>query len=419
MRIRGTYDVLPTKMRLYKHICGVFDRICHAHGYEEVMTPILEHIALFERTLGASSDVVSKEMFVVRSQKEEDVVLRPENTAGAMRLFLEHFLQDTPKRLCYFGPMFRYERPQQGRHRQFYQFGVECVGVSGWPVDVEVMLLAWRFIEALGIHKYVRIEVNTIGSVEERRAYKDALRAYLLPFENDLSCEARSRLDANVLRVLDTKNSADKAILLKAPRIKDYLGEISKNDFEAVCSSLKSLGMPFVCNDFLVRGLDYYNHNVFEFVSDDLGAQGAILGGGRYDGLATILNKKHDVCAVGWAAGMERIAALVEKVNPFVCDKPASIALVVLQESDVVVAHNCGHELYCLGLPYVVLFEGALRKKMKIASRIGASFVVLFGVDEMSKGLVVVRNMQDGHEEVVPLSKVAMFMEKKYRANAC
>ena len=419
MGIRGTYDVLPARMRLYRHICDVFYRVCLARGYEEVMTPILEDLALFERTLGESSDVVSKEMFVVHAQKDDVTVLRPENTAGAMRLFLENFVQETPKRLCYFGPMFRYERPQKGRYRQFYQFGVECLGVQGWCADVEAVQLAWSFMQELGIHKNVRLEINTIGDLGERAAYKKDLRAYLLPLKKYLSAESCQRLDTNVLRILDTKDASEREILAKAPRIKNYLSHEAQSQFSAIQTALTQLDIPFSCNDFLVRGLDYYNHHVFEFISDDLGAQSAVLGGGRYDGLASVLNQKHAVCAVGWAAGMERIAELVEKFAIPKCGKPPVVALIVFKDDDIAEAYRCGRALNNVDVPYVVVGEGSLRKKMKIASRIDASFSVLFGAEEMSKGGAVVRDMQDGGETFVLLKDIAKFMEKKYRANSC
>lgn len=420
MIVRGTYDILPAKMRLYKHICCVFDRVCRMHGYEEVMTPILEQLSLFARTLGECSDVVSKEMFVVRSEKEEDTVLRPEGTAGVMRLFLDNFLQDTPKRLCYFGPMFRYERPQKGRYRQFYQFGVECIGVDHWQADVEAIQLAWRFIQGLNLQKNVRVEVNNIGSSEERYTYQQALKAYLLPLKKDLSPETCRRLEGNVLRALDSKDAGDKLILQEAPRIKDFLGDVSRRQFEDVCSALTHLKIPFVLNDLLVRGLDYYNHSVFEFVSDDLGAQSAILGGGRYDGLAKILNDKHDVCAVGWAAGIERIAALIEGMPSFAGGgRQPVVALIVFEESCVAEAYKYGHELHAVNVPYVVVSEGTLRKKMKVAARLGASLAILFGTNEMAQGGVLVRDMQNAQEDFVLFRDMAKFVESKYHASAC
>ncbi len=283
---RGTQDLMGDEYRVHAHITAVANQIAETYGYEPIATPIFESTSVFKRTIGETSDIVGKEMYTFQDRGGDDLTLRPEGTAGAIRAVISNGLtQNMPLKLMYTGPMFRYERPQLGRRRQFHQIGVECLGVSHPYVDVETIALGYQILKTLGLADRVVLEINTIGDTESRQAYRQALINYFIPIKDKLSHDSQDRLMRNPLRILDSKDEGDRVLVKDAPQFEDYLNESSTSFFAEVCVGLDSLNIPYQINRRLVRGLDYYNHTAFEFVTTDLGAQGTVLAGGRYDGL--------------------------------------------------------------------------------------------------------------------------------------
>ncbi len=320
---RGTQDLLPKAARRHRWVTETARKVSELYGYAEISTPIFEFTEVFTRPIGETSDIVSKEMYTFRDRGGEDVTLRPENTAGVVRAVLSNGLtQETPLKFFYNGPMFRYERPQKGRFRQFHQIGVELLGVAQSQADIEVIALGQRILNALGIGDRVLLKINTLGDLESRIAYRQALVAYFASRREDLSEDSRRRLDANPLRILNSKDPRDISVNAGAPPFDRYLNEESRDFFTHVRNGLDRLGIPhhlssnhqlnikYDWDRNLVRGLDYYTHTVFEFVTTDLGAQGTVLAGGRYDGLVELMGGP-SMPGVGWAAGIERLALLI------------------------------------------------------------------------------------------------------------
>ncbi|MBC7953743.1 MAG: histidine--tRNA ligase, partial [Rhodospirillaceae bacterium] len=321
--VRGTHDLLPEDTRRHRFVEETAFGVVRRYGYGEIVTPIFEFTEVFSRTLGETSDVVTKEMYTFADRSGDSLTLRPEGTAGVARAFISGGLsQNLPLKLFYRGPMFRHERPQKGRLRQFHQVGVELLGVEGPQADIEVVSMAWRMLQALGLGDKVQLEINTLGDAESRVAYRDALVAYLTPYKDKLSEDSRARLDKNPMRVLDSKDEGDKAIVAAAPLIQDALTPAAQEFFAQVTSGLTALGVPFVVNPKLVRGLDYYCHTAFEFTTTALGAQGTVLAGGRYDGLIGQMGGPATP-GIGWAAGIERLSMLVE--NAPETERPVAI----------------------------------------------------------------------------------------------
>jgi len=312
--LRGTKDILPEEVPYWQQAESVAKDILTRAGYSEIRPPIFEETALFERGIGEATDVVSKEMYTFRDRGDRSCTLRPEGTAGVVRSYIEHGLHSQGvQRLWYAGPMFRYERPQTGRQRQFHQIGLELLG-SGSPLaDVETIALASDILERLGL-QHLNLELNSVGSAEDRQRYRTALIEYLTPYKDDLDADSRDRLHRNPLRILDSKDEQTQAIVKEAPRLIDYLGTDSQKHFEQVQEQLSALGIDFTLNPNLVRGLDYYTHTAFEIQSADLGAQATVCGGGRYDGLVAQLGGQ-DTPAMGWAIGMERLVLLLQQLQ--------------------------------------------------------------------------------------------------------
>lgn len=324
---RGTRDIYGADLAAFKQVENTAREFAKRYGFGEIQTPIFESTEVFCRGVGETSDIVSKEMYTFTDRGGESFTLRPEGTAGVVRAFIsEGMEQNQPVKLMYAGPMFRYERPQKGRYRQLHQVGVEILGAATPQTDVEVLCLAWDFLSALGLQKYIRLELNTLGDVESRTAYRDALVAYFSDFKDKLSEDSRVRLEKNPLRILDSKDEGDKKIVENAPKMTDFLNEESKKFFDAVQDGLNALGIPFVVNPRLVRGLDYYRHTVFEFVTDSLGAQGTVLAGGRYDGLVQQLGGSQ-TAGIGFGAGIDRLALLVAEAG-LVSPQPRPLSLI-------------------------------------------------------------------------------------------
>ncbi|OFZ28995.1 MAG: histidine--tRNA ligase [Bdellovibrionales bacterium RIFCSPHIGHO2_01_FULL_40_29] len=314
--VRGTRDLLPALKKVFRQIDEIAYKTARNYGFNEIETPIFEFSDVFHRSLGETSDAVSKETYTFTDRGGDSITLRPEGTAGVVRSFVsEGLAQHLPLKLYYYGPMFRYERPQKGRYRQFYQFGVEMLGLETPLADIECLDLAWTIIKKLNLSERCILEINTLGDTESRADYRKALIDFLTPLKFQLSPDSQVRLEKNPMRILDSKDEGDRKLLADAPLMENFLNEKSKDFFTKVIAGLKHLNIPFKLNPKLVRGLDYYCHTVFEFTTTELGAQGAILSGGRYDGLVEMLGGPK-TAGVGWAAGVDRLADLCEKSLP-------------------------------------------------------------------------------------------------------
>lgn len=400
---RGTQDLLPEAARRHRRVSEVAREIAALYGFAEIATPIFEFTEVFTRPIGEHTDIVSKEMYTFQDRGGEEVTLRPENTAGVVRAVLSNGLtQSTPLKFFYSGPMFRYERPQKGRFRQFHQIGAETLGVPQPLADVEIVALGRRILNALGIGGRVELELNTLGDSESRSAYRTALVSYLTAHHEHLSEDSRNRLERNPLRILDSKDEGDRRIVAEAPRFHDFLNDASRAFFAEVRAGLERLGIDYRINQRLVRGLDYYTHTVFEFVTSDLGAQGTVLAGGRYDGLVELMGGPA-MAGIGWAAGIERLAMLIEEPPA----PPRPIVLVPIGDEAEALALPLAEELRGAGLTVDLGYSGNLQRRMRRADRIRARAAVLFGSEELAAGTLTVRDFDSGAQSAIPRGELA------------
>lgn len=406
--VRGTHDLLPEDARRHRHVANVSFDIAARYGYGEIETPIFEFTEVFKRTLGDATDVVTKEMYTFEDRGGEEITLRPENTAGVARALISGGLfQNLPLKFFYHGPMFRYERPQKGRLRQFHQTGAELLGVAGPEGDVEIISLGAHILDELGILKNTVLELNTLGDTESRQAYRAALVEYFTGHLNELSEDSRTRLEVNPLRILDSKDEADKKLVAAAPAFDRYLNETSKEFFQKVRTSLDALGIKYEINPRLVRGLDYYCHSAFEFITTELGSQGTVLGGGRYDGLVGTMGGT-PTPGVGWAAGVERMAMLVEGV----AGAKRPIALIPLGAEAGEKALKISADLRKTGYTVELGFSGNLGKRMKRANKLNASAALILGDDELERGAVTLRDLDSGEQIEIPLEQIGDSLAK-------
>jgi histidyl-tRNA synthetase len=400
---RGTQDLLPEAARRHRRVADTARALAELYGFAEIATPIFEFTEVFARPIGEHTDIVAKEMYTFTDRGGEEVTLRPENTAGVVRAVLSNGLtQSTPLKFFYSGPMFRYERPQKGRFRQFHQIGVELLGVAQPQADIEVIALGQRILGALGIADKVVLELNTLGDPESRAAYRDALVAYFSARLSELSEDSRRRLERNPLRILDSKDPGDQRLAAEAPDFSEYLNDASCEFFTRVRDGLDTLGIAYRLNPRLVRGLDYYTHTAFEFVTSELGAQGTVIGGGRYDGLVELMGGPV-MPGVGWAAGIERLAMLIAEPPP----PPRPVALVPLGQAAERLAIKLAEELRDASLVVELGYSGNLARRMRRADRIGARAAVLIGEDELAQGAVTLRDLDSGAQTLVPLAELA------------
>ena len=400
--VRGTRDVLPDDSRRQRRVTETAHGIASAYGFAEISTPVIEFTEVFTRTLGDSSDIVTKEMYTFDDKGGDSITLRPENTAGIARAFLSNGLaQDLPLKFFCHGPMFRYERPQKGRQRQFHQIDVEILGVPGPLADVEVIALGAHVLEALGLEDKVSCELNTLGDAESRKAYRKKLVVYLEGHRDRLSKDSLVRLDRNPLRIFDSKDDGDRAVIADAPLLTDSLNDASRKYFDDLTDGLEAVGVSFRLNPRLVRGLDYYCHAAFEFVTETLGAQGAVLAGGRYDGLIEQMGGPATP-ATGWAAGVERLAMMIEEPP-----RPTPpIAVVPVGDGQGAQALGLTQKLRRAGLTVDIGYSGDLGKRLKRANKIKARTAVLLGEDELVRDAATVRDMETGEQEEVPLASL-------------
>ena len=396
---RGTQDLLPETMRRHRRVSDTAREQARLYGFAEIATPVFEFTEVFARPIGEHTDIVAKEMYTFNDRGGEEITLRPENTAGVVRAVLSNGLtQSTPLKFFYSGPMFRYERPQKGRFRQFHQIGVELLGVAQPQADIEVIALGHRILQALGIGNRVTLDINTLGDPESRARYRGALVDYYTQHRAELSEDSQRRLDSNPLRILDSKDPGDIGINGSAPAFGLYLNEPSREFFARVKDGLGLLGIECRENPRLVRGLDYYTHTVFEFVTTDLGAQGTVLAGGRYDGLVEVMGGPA-MPGVGWAAGIERLAMLIGE--PPALARP--IALVPLGEAGERAALKLGEALRDAGLVVELTYSGNLQRRMRRADRVNARAAVLIGGNELAQNAATLRDLDSGAQELVPL----------------
>ncbi len=403
--IKGMNDILPPESARWEWLEDAVRRVMAAHAYRNVRTPIMELTQLYTRGLGEVTDIVEKEMYAFEDRqdqhgKADHLALRPEGTAGLVRAVAEHnLLYDGGKRLYYMGPMFRRERPQRGRYRQFHQVGAEALGFGGPEVDAEMILLAVALWRELGIQNW-RLELNSLGQPDERRAHRAALIAYFEQHAEQLDEDARRRLHSNPLRILDTKNPAMQALVEDAPRLIDYLGEASQQHFAAVQAILAASGVEWRLNPRLVRGLDYYNLTVFEFITDSLGAQGTICGGGRYDYLIEQIGGK-PAPAVGWALGVERVLELLKEEGVHTLTPAPDAYAVIPDAAALPQVMRSLHQLRSLGVAVQMHAGsgegmGSMKSQFKRADASGARFALIFGADELAAGEVTVKALRDG-----------------------
>ncbi len=398
--VRGTRDFLPEDSRLRRHVETTAEQVAAACGYGEVATPIFEFTDVFARTLGDTSDVVTKEMYTFADRGGETITLRPENTAGIVRAFISNKLtQQLPLRAFYRGPMFRYERPQKGRLRQFHQVGVELLGVADPLGDVEVIALAYEFLAALGLTETTALELNSLGDAESRTAYRAVLVEYLRQHYEALSEDSRVRLERNPLRILDSKDEGDRRIVAEAPLLVDHLNEASRTVFARTLAGLEALAIPYTHNPRLVRGLDYYCHTAFEFTTQALGAQGTVLAGGRYDGLVQQMGGPATP-GTGWAAGVERLMELVVAPTP----APRPVVVIALGAEQQLPVMTLAKRLRVPGQVVLFAFGGNLGKQMKWTNRVNARRAVIIGSEELARHVATVRDMDTGTQEEVSLA---------------
>jgi histidyl-tRNA synthetase len=397
--VRGTQDLLPEAARRHRQVTETARAAAELYGFAEIATPIFEFTEVFSRPIGETSDIVSKEMYSFVDRGGEEVTLRPENTAGMVRAVLsDGLIHNAPLKFFYSGPMFRYERPQKGRFRQFHQIGVELIGVAQPQGDIEVIALGSRILDALGIRQRTVLELNTLGDPPSRAAYREALVSYFSRRISELSEDSRRRLDRNPLRILDSKEESDGRVSLEAPPFEEFLNTASRDFFARVRDGLDALGISYRLNPRLVRGLDYYTHTAFEFVTSDLGAQGTVIGGGRYDGLVEMMGGPATP-GVGWAAGIERLAMLIEEPR----GPPRPIAVVPIGEAAEAAALTLAETLRNNGCAVDLGYSGNVARRMRRANRVNARVAVLIGEEEIARNVVTLRDLDSGEQSEVQM----------------
>ena len=397
--VRGTQDILPEENRRYRLVEDIALGVADRYGFGEISTPIFEFTEVFNRTLGDSSDIVTKEMYTFQDKGSDSITLRPEGTAGIARAFISNGLQQQlPIKFFYRGPMFRYERPQKGRRRQFHQVGIETLGIISPHADIEAISLAKTFLEELGLGDEISLELNSLGDNESRSVYNQELKAYFNDHKQKLSGQSVKRLEKNPLRILDSKEVEDQMVITNAPRLQDSFNDRSRDFFAELCGGLQELNIQYQHNHNLVRGLDYYSHTAFEFTTKDLGAQGTVLAGGRYDSLINQMGGP-ETPGIGWAAGVERLALLL---NNDVKTKRA-IAVIPVGKGTETEALVLTEKLRKSGFHIDLGYSGNLKKRMKRANEQNAIAVIFIGESESTRKVVKLKNMDSGDQIEIPL----------------
>lgn len=413
--IRGMNDCLPSQTPLWQQVEDAVKKVVSSYGYNEIRMPIVEVTHLFKRAIGEVTDVVEKEMYTFDDRNGDSLTLRPEGTASCVRAGIENgLLYNQEQRLWYMGPMFRHERPQKGRYRQFHQVGIEVFGLNGPDIDAEVIMMTAQLWRELGIDKHVTLELNSIGSIEERAKYREVLIAFLEQHIDILDEDCKRRMYTNPLRVLDTKNPEIQKVLEGAPKLFDYLEEDSKAHFDGVRAILDAAGIAYVVNQKLVRGLDYYNKTVFEWVTQSLGAQGTVCAGGRYDGLVEQLGGKATP-AVGFAMGLERLVLMMETLELANTRRAVDVYVVTAGEGTSIAGMLLAQDLRQSNPELRVMNHcggGNFKKQFKRADKVGAQVALVLGEDEIAAKTVVVKNLAGGEQETIAQSELSAYLKE-------
>lgn len=415
-RPRGTNDFLPAETARWQYVENLLRGLCREFGYEELRTPIFEETELFLRGVGDTTDIVQKEMYTFEDAGGRSITLRPENTASAVRAYVENkmFAEAQPTKLFYIGPMFRYERPQAGRFRQFHQFGVECFGAASPAADAEIITLAWEFYQRLGL-KNLELNLNSVGCPECRPVYRKALQDFLRPHYDELCDTCRERFEKNPLRILDCKNPDCQRLLQGAPTTLDALCDDCRAHFQQVLAHLDAVGIPYKLNERLVRGLDYYTNTAFEILLSDIGAQSAVCGGGRYNRLVEEIGGE-PTPGVGFALGMERVFnALAAQGIELPIQPKMQVFVAALAKEAGSVCFKLATELRRAGIAAGVdLLNRSLKAQFKYADKFGAAYTLVVGGDELARGTVQLRDMASGEQQEVPLAEVVAVLSAKF-----
>jgi len=406
--VRGTHDHLPEDMYKFKNIITKAEYISALYGFKPMATPIFEFSSVFKKTLGESSDIVTKEMYTFNDKGNEEITLRPEGTAGIVRAIISNGLaHEMPFKAFYHGPMFRYERPQKGRLRQFHQIGIELLGTRSEQADIEVIACANNLIKSLNIDKSSTLNINSLGNIAERKIYIAELLVYLNDFKNKLSIDSKNRFKKNPLRILDSKSEEDIEIIKNAPKLINYLEAESKDNFNKVLEGLTNLDIPYKINHKLVRGLDYYNNTTFEFITDRLGSQSAILAGGRYDNLMKQMGGS-DIPGIGWAAGIERLALLATIKE----DQKKKISIIPIGNENNILCMQLANELINKNISIDMGYSGNLKKRLKQANKVSAHYAIIIGNEEVENNNAIIRNLETGSQDNIKLEKLVKHIEK-------
>ncbi len=407
-RVKGVNDILPAEAKQWQALEAVVKKVMDRYAYGEIRPPLFEKTELFARGVGEDTDIVSKEMYTFSDMSKSSLTLRPELTAGVVRSYIQNNLQQISpvQKLWYEGPMFRQERPQKGRYRQFWQVGAEAIGSPNPEQDAEMIALFYAILEELGIAESVTLKINSVGDSESRAQYRSALQDFLRPHLSDLSETSQHRFETNPLRILDSKAPNDKALVQNAPKIRECLNATSAAHYEQVLEMLEAMDIPYVQDDLLVRGLDYYTHTIFEFTSDALGAQDAICGGGRYNDLVKELGGQ-DVPAIGWASGIERLLLVVDALKPLPAESDLDLFLIVLGDDLRTKAPQLLHEWRNAGLKCDTdSLRRSMKAQMREANRQKARFVAILGEEELAQGVVQLKNFETSEQQPVAFEAV-------------
>lgn len=409
-------DILPHQTPSWRQLEEAFTRCLLKYGYQEIRFPLLESTQLFKRTIGEVTDIVEKEMYTFSDLNGDSLTLRPEGTAGCLRACLEQgLLHNQQQKLWYMGPMFRHEKPQKGRYRQFCQFGVEAFGMSGAAIELELIAICQRLWTILGIHQEVQLQINTLGELSERQAYREKLVAYFKTHFDKLDEDSKRRLDRNPMRILDSKNPDLQTLIQEAPRLIDSLGEESQKRFSDLCEGLAKLGITYTINPFLVRGLDYYGHTVFEWVTDKLGSQATVCAGGRYDALVEHLGG-NPTPAVGFAMGAERLLLLLETLAVLQDNTPTpSIFIIASSDEAMREALVLAEKLRDANQDWLVITNtvgGGFKSQFRKADKSGAEFALILGEDEIARGTIGIKNLRKQEEQVtIPRQELIGYLQ--------
>ena len=400
---RGTHDLFPETQFRHQYIIETARQVSQRFGCGEIATPIFESTEVFKRTLGEASDIVNKEMYTFEDRSGSQLTLRPEGTAGIARAFISHSLQrQIPLKYFYQGPMFRYERPQKGRLRQFHQIGVELIGIASSWADIEVISMAQILFKELGVDSHIHLEINSLGDISCRQSYQKELTLFLEKHRSKLSEDSLRRLETNPLRILDSKSKEDQDLIAQAPQMEEFLSSESREIYQKVCQGLDQMDIKYQKNPCLVRGLDYYTHCVFEFkANSELGSQNTVLAGGRYNELISLMGGPQTL-GVGWASGVERLNLILQEAP----SPPPLVSLIPIGEEAELKAIEIIHKLRGQGFHLDSIYSGNLNKRMKKADKSGACGAILIGDDELTKGIIQLKDFATGNQESIPLSQL-------------